>query len=112
MDNKDRTNQIVGVTVKSKEVKIPGFKVPIFRGDTLDGDEYIKMVKTTFRSNVMSQSLDSRSICNNSPHLSGAFVSQLRESIKESDILSFLAMELDGENNCAKVWDRIESHLL
>ena len=53
-DNKDKANQIVGATVKSKEVKIPGFKVPIFCGDTLDGDEYIRMVKTTFRSNTMS----------------------------------------------------------
>ena len=110
-ENKDKTNQIVGATIKNKKVKISGFKVPIFRGDMLDGDEYIRMVKTTFRSNAMSQFLDSRRICDNSPYWSGAFASQLRDSIKESDILSFLATELDGENNCVKVWDRIERHL-
>jgi len=36
----------------------------------------------------------------------------MRESIEESNILSFLATELEGENNCAKVWTRIKKHLL
>jgi len=53
-DNEHKSSQISNVAVKNKESKIPAFKVPIFRGDTLDGDKYIKMIKTTFRSNVMS----------------------------------------------------------
>ena len=52
-ENRDKTNWIAGETVKSKEIKIPGFKVPIFRGDTLDRNEYIRMVTTTSRSNTM-----------------------------------------------------------
>jgi len=67
-ENRDKMNRIFGETVKSKEIKIPGFEVPIFRGDTLDGDEYIRMVTATFRSNAMSQFLDSRKICDNSPY--------------------------------------------
>lgn len=70
------------------------------------------MAKTTFMSNAMLQFLDDPSDYNNSPYLSGAFASRLHESIKESDILSFLATELDGKNNFAKVWTRIEKHLL
>jgi len=50
--------------------------------------------------------------CDNSSCWSGDFVSRLRESIEESDILSFLATELDGENNCARVWTRIIKHVL
>jgi len=85
--------------------------VPIFRGNILDGDEYIRMVKTPFRSNAMSQFLENPSHCNNSPYWSGAFASRLRETIKENDILSFLATELDRKNNCARVWTRIKKRL-
>jgi len=48
---------------------------------------------------------------NNSPYWSGAFAFRLQDSIAESDMLSFLAMELDGENNCTKVWERFAWHL-
>jgi len=106
-----KTGQIVSITVKNIETKIPAFKEPIFRGDIHDGDKYIRMVKMTFRSNLMSQFLEDETNCKNSPFWSGAFASRLRESIKESDILSFLATELDDENNCARVWTRIECHL-
>ena len=91
------------MTVMNIETNIPAFKVPIFRGDTLDGDEYIRMVKATCRSNTMLQFLEDPNHCNNSPYWSGAFASQLRESIEENNILLFLATELDGENNCARV---------
>jgi len=53
-ENLNKSSQIVISTVKNTETRIPTFKVPIFRGDTLDGDEYIRMVKMTFRSNAMS----------------------------------------------------------
>jgi len=42
-ENLDKTSRIVGEIVKIKELKISGFKVSIFRGDTLDSDEYIRM---------------------------------------------------------------------
>ena len=99
------------MAVKYTESKIPAFKVPIFRGDNLDGDEYIRLVKTTFRSNAMSPFLDDPNNCDNSSYWSGAFTSRLRESIEESDSLPFLVTELDGGNNCARVWTRIECHL-
>jgi len=59
----------------------------------------------------MLQLLEDETNCNNSPFWSGAFASRLRESIEESDILLFFAAELDWENNCARVWTRIECHL-
>jgi len=70
------------------------------------------MIKTTFWSNTMLQFLEDVRNYNNSPYWSGAFASRLRESIAESDMLSFLATELDGENNYATVWARIEWLLL
>ena len=107
IENRNKTNRIVSGTIKNTDTKIPAFKVLIFRGDTLDGDEYIRMAKMTFRLNAVSQFLDDPSHCDNSPYWLGAFVSRLRESIKDSDILSFLATELDGENNYARLWTRI-----
>ena len=38
--------------------------------------------------------------------------SRIRELISEFGILSFLASELDKEDNCTKVWMCIESHML
>ena len=52
-ENRDKSNQIVGGAVQNTETKIPAFKVPIFRDYTVDGYEYIRMVKKTFRSNTM-----------------------------------------------------------
>ena len=49
--------------------------------------------------------------CDNSPYWLEAFASQLRESIEESYILSFLVKEIDSENKCTRVWTRIENHL-
>ena len=72
---------------------------------------YIRMVKITFWSNAMSPFLEDTKNCNNSPYWPGTFISRLQESIEESDVLSFLATELDREKNCAKVWARIERHL-
>ena len=70
------------------------------------------MVKTTFRSNTMSQFLEDPNNYNNSLYWSRAFTSRLRDSIEESYILSFLTTNLDGENNYARVWNRIEKHIL
>ena len=51
------------------------------------------MVITTLFSNTISQFLESDKHYDNSPYWSGACASRLRESIPESDILSFLATE-------------------
>jgi len=56
----------------------------------------------------MAQFFDSKSCCNNSPTWSDAFASRLRSSVADSDILGFLATELESEKNCAKVWTRIQ----
>ena len=95
-ENENKSSQITNVTINNSETNIPAFKVPIFRGDTLDGDESIRMVKTAFRSNTTLQFLENPRNCNNLPYWSGAFASIFRESVADSDILSFLATELDG----------------
>ena len=96
MENLKKFSQIDSATVNNTEKKIPAFVVPIFRGNTFYRNEYIRMVKTIFRSNAMLQFLEDPNYCGNSSYCSGIFASRLCESIKESDILSFLAMELDG----------------
>jgi len=60
----------------------------------------------------MLHMLEDPNHCNNSPYWSGAFAPQMRDLIEESNILSFLATEIDGENNCVRVWTQIEKHLL
>jgi len=52
--------------------------------------------------------LDSQSYCDNSPTWSDAFASRLFGSVVDSDILGFLATELDPEKNCTIVWTRIQ----
>lgn len=99
-EKEQKCSQISNMSVKNAETKILAFKVPIFRGDTLDSNGYIRMVNTNFWSDVMSQFLEDIRKCDNSPYWSRAFASRLRESIAKSDVLSFLAMELDCENNC------------
>jgi len=69
------------------------------------------MAETTFRSNASLQSLEGPRNCGNSPYWLGAFASRLREPITESNILSFLVTQVDGENNCDSMWMRIECHL-
>ena len=59
----------------------------------------------------MLQFLEDPKNFNNSPYWLRAFASRIRESIAESDILSFLATELDGEENFVRVWIRLERHL-
>jgi len=111
-ENRNKSSQIIRRPIKNTVAKIPMFKVFFFRSNTLDRDDYIKMVKITFRLNTMSQFLEDPSHCSNTPYRSGAFVSRLCESIEEIDILSFLDTELNGENNCARVRTRIEKHVL
>ena len=59
----------------------------------------------------MARYLDSKSYCNNNPCWSGDFASRTREFIAVNNILSFLATELEHENNCFKVWSKVIKHL-
>ena len=65
-------------------------------------------VDRAFRSAAMIQFLDFQSCCDNSPTWSDAFVSRLRGSVADSDILGFLATELEYEKKCVIVWTRIQ----
>ena len=93
------------------EHKVPTFTVPKFTGDTLAGDTYIESVDNAFRSSALAKYLVDEEYCKSNPSWSDAFASRLRESIRESDILGFLATELEAVKNCATVWDKIISHL-
>ena len=91
--------------------KIPSFDVPVFNGSMIDGHSYLQAMQDTFRSSAMEQYLKSEAHCDHHTSWSGAFASRIRESIKDNPNLSFLAAELDKEDNCAKVWDKIRTHL-
>ena len=60
----------------------------------------------------MARYLESRSYCDNNPCWLGAFALRIRESIVVNDILSFLATELENEDNFFKVWSKVIKHLM
>ena len=90
------------------ESKVPIFKVPEFKGDTLKEDIYECEVVNIFGNNVMASFLTSRSHCNNHPAWSGAFASRLRDSLSHLSVLEYLATELEDDHNCTKVWTKIK----
>jgi len=59
----------------------------------------------------MAAFIDNRKYCDNHPAWSAAFASQLRDSIVDSNILGYLATELDTEENYANVWKVIKDKL-
>ena len=59
----------------------------------------------------MVQFIDNTQYCDNHPSSSRAFASRLRDSISESDILGYLAEELEKEYNCATFWAAIKDKL-
>ena len=87
------------------------FTVKHFSGNALKGSDYIKQVEFIFRNYAMAEFIDSRSYCGNHPKWSSAFASRIRDSIFKSSILGYLAIELDTEHNCAKLWENIRSKL-
>ena len=95
----------------SAQDKIPSFKVPLFRGDSLAGDKYMDDVVRAFTSNAMAQYLDDVKFCMSHPTWSGAFASRLRESIADSSILGFIATEAESETNSATLWAKIKKQL-
>ena len=88
-----------GKIAKTDDGKIPSFRVPKFTGDTLAGDTYIESVDNVFRSAAMAQYLLSEVFCETRISWSDAFASRLRESIRESDILGFIATEMKATKN-------------
>ena len=55
------------LSAKDNDKKIASFKVPTFRGDTLDDDDSIYLAKTIFGSNTMLDYLEFIPYCDNSP---------------------------------------------
>ena len=114
-DSKNRPKAIVpdskNKATPTQDPKIPFFKVSTFQGDTLQGDVFVEGVGRAFRSAAMARYLESRTYCDNNPCWLRAFASRIQESIATNDILSFLATELEHENNCSKVWAKVIKHL-
>ena len=93
------------------ESKIPAFTLPLFKGTSIKGDKYLEDIVRTFTSNAMQQYIEDEDFCTRNAQWSGAFASRLRESIAESDILSFIATEEESNTNCAKVFNVIKNNL-
>ena len=107
------SNPVEGSKVApNQDHKIPLFKVPTFQGDMLKGDVFIEGVDQASRSAAMTRYLESCTYYDNNSCWSGAFTSRIQESIANNDILSFLATELENENNCCKVWLKVIEHLI
>ena len=95
----------VKVTTGTKtDSKIPAFRVPSFKGITLDGDKYMDDVVRSFTNHALSQYILDVQYCESNISWSGAFASRIRESVAHSDTLGYLATEQENENNCATLW--------
>jgi hypothetical protein len=97
--------------VTSTNAKIPDLSLPTFQGDTTDGDSYLDGITLAFKSAAMANFLYDDHHCDMHLTWFSAFTSTLRESLKTSPILNFLADEQDVEENCAKVFTAVEDHL-
>ena len=58
------------------ENKIPAFKVPSFRGVSLDGDKYMDDVVRSFTNHALSRYITDIQFCENNISWSGAFASR------------------------------------
>ena len=66
-ENPDESKILPILKIKSNNIhKIPTFRVPNFKGDTLTGNDFIANVVIAFRSSNMAQFLGSTQCCNNS----------------------------------------------
>ena len=110
-DARGSDSSIAHVSQNYSNDKLPGFKVPKFDGDTLTGDVYLKKIKDTFKSAGQGLYLEDEDHCTERIAWSGAFASRIRESVADSATLAFLSTELEEENNCAVVFQRISDHL-
>ena len=96
---------------EAQDYKHPLFKVSTFYDDTLTGDSLMEVMRMEFHSNAMARYLESSRYYDNNPYRSGAFASSIREFISWNDILSFLPIELETEQNFCKFWLRAPDHL-
>ena len=114
LEKSERENLVSGTILNltsSADRKVPAFKVPTFHDNTLKGDKFIKKVKHVFINSTMVVFINNRKYCDNHPAWSAAFASYLRDLITNSNILGYLAMELDTEENCADIWKIIKDKL-
>ena len=93
------------------ENKIPAFKVPFFRGVSLEGDKYMDDVVRSFTNHALSRYITDIQFCKENISWSGAFASRIRESVASSDTLGYLATEQENETNCAKLWAIVQDEL-
>ena len=112
---KKRHNAIIIPTkekaTSTQDYQILFFKIPTFQGGMLQGDTIIEDANRYFRSAAMTRYLESKTYCDNSPCWSGAFASQVQESIASNDIISFIATELKHENSYYQVWTKFIKYL-
>ena len=95
----------------SSDDKLPGFKIPKFERGTLMGDIFLKKIHDTFKSAGQALYLEDEAHCAQWIAWSGIFASCIRKSVADSAILGFLSPELEQEDNCAIVFQKISDHL-
>ena len=85
--------------------------LPTFQGDTLYDDSYLEEIELDFKPAAMVDFTHDKNRCNNHFTWSLALASNLRESLKSSSILNFLADDQDADENCEVVFNAVEEHL-
>ena len=91
--------------------KMPSLTVPRFNDDAIKGDAFIIEVEAAFKSQGMQRYLQDQSFCDRNLQWSTAFASRLRESLHDSATMRFMAAELKREDNCARTWSAVVTHL-
>ena len=89
--------RVSGTREKVEDVKIKELKEEI----VLNGESYIAHVRDQFNKQAVGSFLTSATTCQSDPTLSHAFVTHLRESIKDHSELSYLATTKQDEKSCA-----------
>ena len=78
----------------SSDDKLPGFKIPKFKGDTLTRDVFLKKICDTFKSAGQALYLEDEVHCAQQIAWSGKFASCIHESVADNAILGFLSTKL------------------
>ena len=92
--------------------KIPTFKVPIYKGDSLAKDKYMEDVHRTFTNHAMINYINDEVFCASRITWSGSFASRIRDSVAHNEIFGFIATEEKKNNNRAKLWNTVVHELL
>ena len=77
----------------------------------MNRDSYLEGIELTFKSAAMVDFFCDEQHCDNHPTWSSAFSLRLRESLRSSTILNFLANEQDAKENYAVLYSALEEHL-